>query len=78
MNTRGRCGIRAGSKPFWNVELLDNRADYRVFGPCCCMKQHDVSIIKIDATQLLKAASLERGLARVVEMLDRIQKKNGI
>ena len=43
--------------------------------PCGQKKENELSLIKIDAAQFFKAASLERGLARVQSLLQRVEEK---
>ena len=45
--------------------------------PCGKKKTHELSLIKIDAAQFFKAASLKRGLQRVRDLLDRVSKEKG-
>ena len=57
------------------VAHLKGHADCKIVCPCGKKKGNELSLIKIDAAQFFKAASLERGLERVRSLLTRVEQQ---
>ena len=57
---------------------LRSHIDYPQNCPCGNLRQHSISIIRIDAAQFFKSASVERGVQRVRSFLYRLEQKQGV
>ena len=83
-----KCLSREHTWTLWKQSQLKAVLEKRVAGlkrhvkytkccPCGCNKPEEMSMIKIDAAQFFKSASLERGLRRVADLLRRVESKFG-
>ena len=59
------------------VAALHSTMEFRSECPCGKHKTRELQVVKLDASQFFKAASVDRGVKRVVELLERVEQNTG-
>jgi len=63
---------------YCRLSILRSHKDYAQHCPCGKKRAHTISIIRIDAAQFFKSASVDRGVRRVKTFLTRLEHKQGV